>query len=161
MPPEQNPGSATEIPDTGYSGNSCPSSTDLGGALNDPFLLGIGFEDSHPNASSQISQAIELYFQYCHRQPIWCFDREEVKDPSYISEELACSILTLTSRFSRERDEMLHYGDSARTLVMLRIANGTVELETIESLCLLAYSSFLGMFHLLFLSICANLRAPN
>ena len=39
---------------------------------------------------------------------------------------------------------MTHYGDSARTLVMLRIANGTVELETIESLCLLSYSSFLG-----------------
>lgn len=28
---------------------------------------------------------------------------------------------------------------------MLRMANGTVELETIESLCLLSYSSFLGM----------------
>lgn len=42
---------------------------------------------------------------------------------------------------------MIHYGDSARTLVMLRIANGTVELETIESLCLLSYSSFLGKLH--------------
>lgn len=117
----------------------------MGGNLPDPFLLGIGFEDTNINPSSQITQAIELYFQYCHRQPVWLFDREEVKDPSYMSEELACSILTLTSRFSQERDEMLHYGDSARTLVMLRIANGTVDLETIESLCLLAYSSFLGM----------------
>lgn len=116
----------------------------MGGNLNDPFLLGIGFEDSGIHPSSQLTKAINLYFQYCHRQPIWLFDREEVKDPSYISEELACSILTLTSRFSQERDEMLHYGDSARTLVMLRIANGTVDLETIESLCLLAYSSFLG-----------------
>lgn len=39
---------------------------------------------------------------------------------------------------------MQHYGDTARTLVMLRIANGSVELETLESLCLLSYSSFLG-----------------
>jgi hypothetical protein len=105
----------------------------------------MGFEDSKINPSSRISQAVDLYFQYCHRQPIWCFDREEVKDTSYISEELVCSILTLTSRFSQERDELQHYGDSARTLVMLRIANGTVELETIESLCLLSFSSFLGM----------------
>lgn len=117
----------------------------MGGNLNESFLLGMSFDDSKVRPSSRISQAIDLYFQYCHRQPIWCFDREEVKDPSYISEELVCSILTLTSRFSQERDEMLHYGDTARTLVMLRIANGTVELETIESLCLLAYSSFLGM----------------
>lgn len=117
----------------------------MGGNLNESFLLGMGFDDSKVRPSSRISQAIDLYFQYCHRQPIWCFNREEVKDPSYISEELVCSILTLTSRFSQERDEMLHYGDTARTLVMLRIANGTVELETIESLCLLAYSSFLGM----------------
>jgi len=104
----------------------------------------MSFDNVKVHPSSQISQAIDLYFQYCHRQPIWCFDREEIKDLSHISEELVCSILTLTSRFSKERDEMLHYGDTARTLVMLRIANGTVELETIESLCLLAYSSFVG-----------------
>lgn len=117
----------------------------MGNNFSDSFLLGLSFDDPKVNAASRISKAIDLYFQYCHRQPIWCLDREEVKDPSYVSEELVCSILTLTSRFSQERDEMLHYGDTARTLVMLRIANGTVELETIESLCLLAYSSFLGM----------------
>lgn len=31
---------------------------------------------------------------------------------------------------------------------MLRIANGTVDLPTIESLCLLAYSAFMGMVKL-------------
>lgn len=117
----------------------------MGGSFNDSFLLGLGFEDSKTHPSSRIAQAIDLYFQYCHRQPIWCFDHEEVKDPTYMSEELVCSILTLTSRFSQERDEMQHFGDTARTLVMLRIANGTVDLETSESLCLLAYSSFLGI----------------
>ena len=70
-----------------------------------------------------------------------------MKDPSYLSEELICSIITLTSRFSQDRDEVQQYGDTARTLVMLRIANGTIELETIESLCLLSYSSFLGMVY--------------
>ncbi|KAK5788957.1 hypothetical protein VI817_009915 [Penicillium citrinum] len=153
----------TDIPDTAYSGNSYTSTGEPGTNFSDPFLLGVGLDDSKLHPSSRLTQAIELYFQYCHRQPIWCFDREEVKDPSYVSEELACSIITLTSRFSQERDEMIHYGDSARTLVMLRIANGTVELETIESLCLLSYSSFLdgniqlGRFHLgLALQLCRS-----
>jgi hypothetical protein len=146
IPPDPpNHSSTNDVPDTSYSTASCPSSGEMNNSFNESFLLGMSFDDSKVNPASRILQAIELYFQYCHRQPIWCFDREEVKDPSNISEELVCSILTLTSRFSQERDEMLHYGDTARTLVMLRIANGTVELETIESLCLLAYSSFLGM----------------
>ncbi|KAJ5129049.1 hypothetical protein N7448_002762 [Penicillium atrosanguineum] len=152
-----------DIPDTTYSTASCPSSGDMGNNFSDSFLLGMGFDDSKVNPASRISHAVDLYFQYCHRQPIWCLDREELKDPSYVSEELVCSILTLTSRFSQERDEMLHYGDTARTLVMLRIANGTVELETIESLCLLSYSSFLdgnvplGRFHLgLALQLCRS-----
>ncbi|KAJ5895010.1 hypothetical protein N7495_006701 [Penicillium taxi] len=130
---------------------------------NDPFLLGIGLEDSKTNPESCLLHAIELYFQYCHRQPIWCFDREEVKDANTTSEELACSIITLTSRFSQDRDDLQHYGDTARTLVMLRIANGTVELDTIESLCLLSYSAFLdgnghvGRFHLgLALQLCRS-----
>lgn len=136
---EQTHGSGNDTYSTSHS-----STGDLGASLNDPFLLGLGYDDPSAHPSSRISQAIELYFQYCHRQPIWCFGRAEVKDPSYISEELVCSILTLTARFSQERDEMQHYGDTARTLVMLRIANGSVELETLESLCLLSYSSFLG-----------------
>lgn len=38
------------------------------------------------------------------------------------------------------------HGENAKTLIMLRIANGSVEITTIESLCLLSYSSFIGMF---------------
>jgi hypothetical protein len=120
-------------------------SSDEPPTLNDPFFLGFGYDDSnsHPS-SSAIAKAIDLYFEYCHRQPIWCFDRDEVSDPSCLSEELVCCLLALTSRFSRDRESLQHYGDSARSLIMLRMANGTVELETIESLCLLSYSSFLG-----------------
>lgn len=98
---------------------------------------------SSPNPSpSAVITAIDLYFLYCHRQPIWCFNRDELDDHS---QELICSILALTSRFLRERAQLQRYGEAARRLAMLRIANGTVELETIESLCLLSYSSFLGM----------------
>lgn len=98
---------------------------------------------SSPRSSpSAVITAIDLYFLYCHRQPIWCFNRDELDDHS---KELICSILALTSRFLRERAQLQRYGDAARRLVMLRIANGTVQLETIESLCLLSYSSFMGM----------------
>lgn len=92
-----------------------------------------------------IATAISLYLDHCHRQPIWCFNLEELGDLSSHSEELLCSVLALTMRFSDERDQEYDYAENARGLVMLRIANGTVELATIESLCLLSYSSFVGM----------------
>lgn len=133
------------ISETCYPATTRPPSIEPS-TINDPFFLAFGYEDSSSQpSSSAIAKAIDLYFEYCHRQPIWCFDREEVSDPSHLSEELVCCLLALTSRFSRDRDHLQHYGDSARSLVMLRMANGTVELETIESLCLLSYSSFLGM----------------
>ncbi|RYP52626.1 hypothetical protein DL768_002276 [Monosporascus sp. mg162] len=72
---------------------------------------------------SDIAVGICLYFMYCHRQPIWCFEREEVSDPDLLPEELACSILALTSRWSEKRDQLQLNGDSAKSLVMLRIAN--------------------------------------
>jgi hypothetical protein len=94
---------------------------------------------------SSMVTGINLYFKYCHRQPIWCFEREELGDYGSIPEELACSILALTSRFLQKGDHVQLYGNNAKTLIMLRIANGTVDLTTIESLCLLSYSSFIGM----------------
>lgn len=89
---------------------------------------------------------IDVYFKYCHRQPIWCFEREDIGDYAILPEELACSILALTSHFSKSRNQQRLYGDNAKTLIMLLIANGTVELTTIESLCLLSYSSFIGKY---------------
>ncbi|KAF7544082.1 hypothetical protein G7Z17_g10228 [Cylindrodendrum hubeiense] len=97
--------------------------------------------------ASDISIGIDLYFKYCHRQPIWCFDREEVSDYASIPEELACSILALTSRFSDNRDQAQLHGNIAKSLIMLRIANGTVDLTIIESLCLLSYSAFMGVWN--------------
>ncbi|KAJ5543610.1 transcriptional regulator family: Fungal Specific TF [Penicillium sp. DV-2018c] len=153
----------TGNPETSYPTERRPSIEPTGTA-KDQLFLGLGYEDpiSHPS-SSAIAKAIDLYFEYCHRQPIWCFEREEIADPTYLSEELVCSLLALTSRFSRDHDHLQHYGDSARSLIMLRMANGTVELETIESLCLLSYSSVLdgnlhlGRFHLgLALHLCRS-----
>ncbi|KAJ6062232.1 uncharacterized protein N7446_006352 [Penicillium canescens] len=160
--PEKARDGGNGVSDTTYS-TRAPSNEPIN-IVNDPFFLGFGYDDSTSQpSSSAIAKAIDLYFEYCHRQPIWCFNRDEVSDPSCLSEELVCCLLALTSRFSRDRDHLEHYGDSARSLIMLRMANGTVELETIESLCLLAYSSFLdgnihlGRFHLgLALHLCRS-----
>ncbi|KAI8712484.1 hypothetical protein NCS52_01346700 [Fusarium sp. LHS14.1] len=124
------------------------------------------YPTSHPSVKSDCESStlrpspadlacgIALYFEFCHRQPIWCFERDEVNDFASLHDELACSILALTLRFSENRDQSQLYGNNAKSLIMLRIANGTVDLATLESLCLLSYSSFmdgnvhLGQFHL-------------
>ena len=95
-------------------------------------------------STTEIAEGINLYFKYCHRQPIWCFERGEVSNYGSLPVELGFSILALTSRFADKRDHRPLYGNNAKTLIMLRIANGTVDLTTIESLCLLSYSSFIG-----------------
>lgn len=92
-----------------------------------------------------VAHALDVYFERIHRQPIWCFNRQDLGYNTEISRELIYSILELTARFSRNRDhETQHYGENARWLIMLRVANDTVELESIESLCLLSYSAFIG-----------------
>ncbi|KNG88525.1 putative C6 transcription factor [Aspergillus nomiae NRRL 13137] len=113
---------------------------------------------------STIAKAVDLYFELFHRQPIWCFDRQDLESYSEIPSEIVWSTLELTSRFSRQRDQP-GYGDSARRSIMHRITNGTVELETIESLCLLSYSAFIdgdwgqGQFYLgLGFQLCRSAR---
>ncbi|KAE8148739.1 hypothetical protein BDV25DRAFT_157694 [Aspergillus avenaceus] len=148
-----------DIPEVGYSKNSNPSSGDPSYDQISPgsgsVSLGFGNDDSNSQPSSAtVSRGVELYFHYCNRQPIWCFDYEDLEDKGCLSDELVYSILALTARFSPKPWESQRYGSTARTLIMLRVANGTVDLETIESLCLLSYSSFidgdvqLGRFHL-------------
>lgn len=123
--------------------------------LGDPFAADFGSEDASLHLTSPtVAKAVDSYFQYCHRQPIWCFDYEDLEGMGFLSKELVYSILALISRFSRAHDQVQFYASTARTLIMLRVANGTVDLETIESLCLLSYSFFtdgdvhLGQFHL-------------
>ena len=110
-------------------------------------LTASSFDSGSPVARpsrSHLDIAINLYFKYCHRQPIWCFDREELGDCASIPDELVCSMLALVSRFSDHLGYSKSYGKKAKAMIMLRIANGTVDLIIIESLCLLAYTSFIG-----------------
>ncbi|KAI9367762.1 hypothetical protein BJX61DRAFT_526975 [Aspergillus egyptiacus] len=104
----------------------------------------LGLDDASPQASSLlVAKAIDMYLECCHRQPVWCLNIKELGNLESHPEELICSILALTMRFARDPEQGKRYADSAKSLIMLRIANGSVELPTIESLCLLAYSSFI------------------
>ncbi|KEY64525.1 hypothetical protein S7711_03592 [Stachybotrys chartarum IBT 7711] len=147
--PSQSIDEANSISDRAFS--TTPPARGPGRTTANPFVPQV---TNLKPSSADMSTGINLYFKYCHRQPIWCFERDEMGSYDSLPEELACSILALTSRFVDKRDHLQLYGNNAKTLIMLRIANGTVDLTTIESLCLLSYSSFidgnvhLGQFHL-------------
>ncbi|KAF5008247.1 hypothetical protein FDECE_5483 [Fusarium decemcellulare] len=159
-PHEENHGSADGQLDSQQDNSQPPASMVIHCATND---TNESAEDSSPqfafkDAGSQIpqatvSKAVDLYFELCHRQPIWCFERQDLEQMSEIPEELLYSILELTARFLPDRGPQT-YGDTARGCIMQRVATGTVQLETIESLCLMSYSSFidgnldLGQFYL-------------
>ncbi|KAH8809401.1 hypothetical protein F5884DRAFT_734516 [Xylogone sp. PMI_703] len=135
--------------------NTRSASSESRYTIHDNLSTGFGVDYPVPTTSSlAVSKAIDLYFKHCHRQPIWCFNINELEDQDDLPDELAWSIQALASRFSRECDNWQHYGDHARRSIMLRVANGTVELATIESLCLLSYAflidgeEHLGQFHL-------------
>ena len=97
-------------------------------------------------------ETINLYFQYCHRQPLWLFERQELTSIDVLPEEVLFSLLALAIRFSARQDLVAQaqelsqkYAEIARGHIMFRIAQGAVQLSTIQSLCLLAFSNFVGM----------------
>ncbi|EED22146.1 C6 transcription factor, putative [Talaromyces stipitatus ATCC 10500] len=122
-----------------------------------------------------ILEIVELYFRFCHRQPLWLFEREELSSPEDIAEELVFSLLALTVRFStttyfasRSHQQLAQrYGEVARGLTMFRIAQGAVQMSTIQSLCLLAFANFttmethLAWFHIYMATSLANMADMN
>lgn len=103
-----------------------------------------------------MDNALGLYFKQYHKNPIWCFEREDINDREPISRELVCAVLALTSRSSASQDLSQSYTTLARTLVMTHIANGTVTLMTIESLCLLSHSLIIGTDHFTYFELCRD-----
>ncbi|KAH8797961.1 putative C6 transcription factor [Xylogone sp. PMI_703] len=80
-----------------------------------------------------ILEAIQLYFQFCHRQPLWLFERNDLNPPvDRHPEELIFSLLALSTR------------EIARSHIMLKIGQGAIQLSTIQSLCLLAFANFVA-----------------
>ncbi|RFU26534.1 hypothetical protein B7463_g9796, partial [Scytalidium lignicola] len=98
-----------------------------------------------------VLEAVQLYFQYCHRQPLWLFERSDLNHLESCPEEIIFSLLALAVRYSnapffecRSQDFSQKYSEIARGHIMLRIAQGTVQLSTIQSLCLLAFANFVA-----------------
>ncbi|KAJ5550125.1 transcriptional regulator family: Fungal Specific TF [Penicillium sp. DV-2018c] len=101
------------------------------------------------NETSMVSDA-ELYLTYCNGQPLLLFPlRTSLASLKTRVPELLLAIEALGARF-RERgvsDQTLQTNIKSKTeraaqITMMRVASGTVELSTIQTLCLLSMLEF-------------------
>lgn len=91
----------------------------------------------------------EVYMTYCDSQPLPLFHRQSFiqtlgdRDP-----ELLFAIIALTLRYTDRlsagtRDqEVSGYVEASRNIVSKKVFDGTIELSTIQSLCLLSLVDF-------------------
>lgn len=127
-----------------------PSSQDLSrghtgshSSPHDPIL------SSRP-ATYTIDRALDLYFAHCHRQPLWLFRDRESLTAEDCPEEILFPILALASCLVPADSPLAQCPgfkeccDIARTLIMSQIMNESVAFPTLQSLCLLAFASFVG-----------------
>jgi hypothetical protein len=98
-----------------------------------------------------VAEGITLYFQYCHKQPLWLFDPDNLLIPEKCRSEVVFGMLSLALRYSSNPflegriDQMCRqYAEAARGYAMFRVAQGTVNLSTIQSLCLIALAEYIG-----------------
>jgi hypothetical protein len=101
--------------------------------------------------SEVILESFSLYRQYCHKQPLWLFDEDDLSVPDLFPQEITFGVLGLALRYSSNPfvegrvDKMCRqYSEAARGSIMLQIAQGSVQISTIQSLCLVALSNFIG-----------------
>lgn len=98
----------------------------------------------------EIVPIAELYLLYCDSQPLPLFHRGTFLATLQMREpEIIYAMLALSLRFSdaypdiNELIELVNgYAEVARGLVMKRIAEGPVELSTLQCLCLLSFVDF-------------------
>lgn len=98
-----------------------------------------------------LTECIDLFFQYCHKQPLWLFNRQDLALPDQCCPEVILGVLTLSLRYSKnsffegQADRICkEYAEAARVRIMDQIVKGKIKLSTIQSLCLLAMGNMLG-----------------
>lgn len=103
-------------------------------------------------SSDLVAEMVDLYFQFCHMQPLWLFDRNELSSSNQYSEEVILPLLALVLPYSsstrfRGRTEELsrHYSKLARDHILFQVTQGNVKLSTMQGLCMLAFANFIGM----------------
>ncbi|CZT08259.1 related to C6 transcription factor [Rhynchosporium graminicola] len=118
----------------------------------------INHEKPSPRSSSDrnlppwnvILGAAELYLQYCDCQPLPLFQRSSfIRTLRDRRPEILFSILAIALRFTEDtqsRNAHLKaidgYVEAARTIISKQVFDGTVELSTIQALCLLTVVDF-------------------
>lgn len=89
-------------------------------------------------------QALTIYFEKCHRQPVWCFNREDIADLSDMNPGLGWALLALTAHFTPAKRGLRSYLETAVRCIMQCIGEGASSICTLEALCLIAYAFVLG-----------------
>lgn len=95
-------------------------------------------------------RAIDAYFAFCHRQPIWLFDDKDGLLQDHVSTEIISAILALVMHYGTVEHQLglplepMNYASLARKQIMLHVAEGCVTLATMQALCLLAFANFVG-----------------
>ncbi|KAF2709368.1 hypothetical protein K504DRAFT_431849 [Pleomassaria siparia CBS 279.74] len=97
-----------------------------------------------------IVDAAGVYLQYCDCQPLPLFHRASfIQTLEHRDPEVLLSLLALTSRFTGSPNSppnhakpVREYVDTARGIISKKVFDGTIELSTIQALCLLALVDF-------------------
>ena len=104
-----------------------------------------------PLPADIISRAFDIYFRHIHRQPLWIFEQDSLPAPD-TCEELTCAVLALSLTYNAVdfTDANLRspyfYSKTARRLIMLRIADGSMSRQSTQALCLLAFFHLISEF---------------
>ncbi|CAH0015666.1 unnamed protein product, partial [Clonostachys rhizophaga] len=98
---------------------------------------------------NELLKAGQLYWTWCHNQPICLFRTENFLDSlRHRDEELCLAIKMLGYRSPpgqltpEEREALTTLSDTCRKLVTDRIHSGKIRLSTLQTLCLLSITSF-------------------
>jgi hypothetical protein len=101
-------------------------------------------------SASDIADMADVYFDHCHMQPLWLFERDEFDSrhqtcPEIVYPMLALTLLHSTSmRFDgREEELSCYYARLAKAHMMTQVTQGVVKESTIQGLCLLALADFM------------------
>jgi hypothetical protein len=94
---------------------------------------------------------IDVYFQFCHMQPLWLFERDDVDSAEQHSEEIVLPLMALAFPYSsnpkyqgKTEELSRHYSKLGRDHILLQVTQGNVKMSTMQGLCMLAFANFLG-----------------
>lgn len=109
--------------------------------------------EERTSANDSLYETGRLYLAWCHHRPIALFDANTFIDSLPTRDEaLLLAIQALTIRFppgsltAQRQVKLAQMAAESRRLAMERVTNGTVDLCTLQTLCLLGVVSFMGMF---------------